>query len=314
MMPLLKLFRLPNLLLIAVLQYFLRLYFIGPMLQSFGLELLLDDLQFFLLVLMTLSIVSAGYIINDYFDLKMDYINRIESEVIIGTHIKRRTAMLLHIVLSALGVLIGAYLAFSLGIAVLILAPIFIVGLLWFYSTDYKRQFLIGNIVLSFLAVVPVLFTLLYEPALFKAYFSVADRAIASLIFKVVLYFSSIVFGLSMVYAIIKDLHDMPGDEAVNARTLPIVVGESIAKMTVTFVSVAVLAALFYIQNMQYLNDAYIPLMYIIFCIELPLIFINIYLYFSGTAKQYQLLLKLCYLLMITGTFSILVLNFFSGS
>lgn len=309
-----KLIRLPNLILIALLQFFLRKYFVQPIMGSFSLELVLSDTQFYLLILMTSLIAAAGYIINDYFDLKIDYVNRSGDDIIIGNTIKRRVAMLLHIVLSTVGVLIGCYLAYALKIWVIALAPMFVVGLLWFYSTDYKRQFLIGNVVLAFLSIFPILILMLFEPSIFKAYYSFENRAVAVLIFKVLLYFASIAFGISLIYAFLKDLHDMPGDEAVNARTLPIVAGETTSKLSITFVSVALIFALFYIQNMQYLNNAYIPLVYIIFAIELPLIIVNVMVYFADQTKKYALLLKVMYAVMLFGVFSILILNYFPGS
>jgi 4-hydroxybenzoate polyprenyltransferase len=263
---------------------------------------------------MTSLIAAAGYIINDYFDLKIDYVNRSGDDIIIGNTIKRRVAMLLHIVLSSIGVLIGCYLAYTLHIWVIALAPMLVVGLLWFYSTDYKRQFLVGNLVLSFLSIFPILILILFEPAIFQAYYSFEYRAVAVLIFKVLLYFSFIAFGVSLVYAILKDLHDLPGDEAVNAKTLPILAGETTAKLTISFISVAIIFALFYIQNMQYLNNAYIPLVYIIFGIELPLIFVNIMVFFADQTKKYAVLLKVMYVIMLFGVFSILILNYFPGS
>ena len=314
MIPFLKLIRLPNLIMIALLQFFLRTYFVLPIMNSFSLNLVLTDVQFYLLMLMTSLIAAAGYIINDYFDLKIDYVNRSENEIIIGNSIKRRVAMFLHIVLSAVGVLIGCYLAYVLHIWVIALAPLLVVGLLWFYSTDYKRQFLIGNLVLAFLSIFPILILILFEPSIFQAYFSYEYRQVAILIFKVLLYFSFIAFGISLVYALLKDLHDLPGDEAVNAKTLPILAGETTAKMTITFISVAIIFALFYIQNMQYLNNAYIPLMYIIFGIEVPLLFVNIMIYFADQTKKYSLLLKVMYAIMFFGVFSILILNYFPGS
>ena len=246
MIPFLKLIRLPNLILIALLQFFLRTYFVQPIMNSFSLNLILTDVQFYLLMFMTSLIAAAGYIINDYFDLKIDYVNRSGDDIIIGNTIKRRVAMLLHIVLSSIGVLIGCYLAYTLHIWVIALVPILVVGLLWFYSTDYKRQFLIGNLVLSFLSIFPILILILFEPAIFQAYYSFEYRAVAVLIFKVLLYFSFIAFGVSLVYAILKDLHDLPGDEAVNAKTLPILAGETTAKLTISFISVAIIFALFY--------------------------------------------------------------------
>ncbi len=312
MFSIFKLFRIRNLVLIVLLQYFLREYFISPMLNSFGLALELSNLHFYLVLLMTLCITTAGYVINDYFDLKRDYINRDPKDIIVGKQISRRMAMATHFVLSAIGVIIGLYLSFILHVWVLALLPIFVIGLLWFYSTEYKRQFIIGNIILAFLGVLPILLTVLYEPALFKAYLSVEYRAIAILIFKVILFFTAIAFGINLLYALVKDLQDLPGDEATNCRTLPIVAGEMASKYTFSIVTVMLIFALFYIQNMQYLNQAYVPLMYIVFAIEVPLVIANIMLYLTNKVEKYRYVSFVVSAIMIFGIGSILVLNFFA--
>ncbi len=312
MFSIFKLFRIRNLVLIVLLQYFLREYFISPMLNSFGLALELSNLHFYLVLLMTLCITTAGYVINDYFDLKRDYINRDPKDIIVGKQISRRMAMATHFVLSAIGVIIGLYLSFILHVWVLALLPIFVIGLLWFYSTEYKRQFIIGNIILAFLGVLPILLTVLYEPALFKAYLSVEYRAIAILIFKVILFFTAIAFGINLLYALVKDLQDLPGDEATNCRTLPIVAGEMASKYTFSIVTVMLIFALFYIQNMQYLNQAYVPLMYIVFAIEVPLVIANIMLYLTNKVEKYRYVSFVVSVIMIFGIGSILVLNFFA--
>ena len=51
----------------------------------------LNDLQFFYLVLSTIFIAAAGYIINDYFDTRVDRLNN--RKLIIGQTIKRREAI-----------------------------------------------------------------------------------------------------------------------------------------------------------------------------------------------------------------------------
>lgn len=308
-----KLFRINNLILIVLLQVFLRRYFIEPMLNAFGLELQLSNLHFILLLLMTVCITTAGYVINDYFDLKRDYINRNPQDVIVGKSVPRRTAMATHLVLSALGILLGFYLSYVLHIWVLALLPVFVVGLLWFYSTEYKRQFIIGNLVLAFLGVLPIFLTVLYEPAIFKAYLSPEYRSIAMLIFKVMGFFTLIAFGINLLYALVKDLQDLPGDEATNCRTLPIVAGEMASKFTFTIISVMLIFALFYIQNMQYANKAYVSLMYIVFALELPLIIANTMLYLTNKSEKYRFVTQLISVIMILGIFSILVLNYFPG-
>lgn len=312
MLSIFKLFRIRNLVLIVLLQIFLREYFISPMLNSFGLTLQLSNIHFYLLLLMTLCITTAGYVINDYFDLKRDYINRDPKDIIVGKNISRRMAMATHFVLSAIGVIIGLYLSYVLRVWVLALLPLFVIGLLWFYSTEYKRQFIIGNIILAVLGVLPILLTVLYEPALFKAYLNPEHRAIAILIFKVVLFFTAIAFGINLLYALVKDLQDLPGDEATNCRTLPIVAGEMASKYTFSIVTVMLIFALFYIQNMQYANQAYVPLMYIVFAIEVPLVLANIMLYLTNKVEKYRYVSFVVSLIMMFGIGSILVLNFFA--
>ncbi len=314
MRSILKLFRISNIILVVLLQFFLRKYFVTPILASFSLELVLTDFQFYLLMLMTVCLTTAGYVINDYFDLKRDYINRNEADIIIGKTVKRRTAMASHFVLSGIGIAIGLYLSYVIHVWVLAFLPIFVVGLLWFYSTEYKRQFLIGNIVLAFVAVLPIYITILYEPALFRAYFTPDYKPVAILLFKVVGFFSLIAFGINLLYALVKDLHDMPGDEATSCRTLPIVAGEMSSKFTFTIISVLLIFALFYVQNMQYINKAYVPLMYIVFAIEVPLVIANVMLYLTNKSEKYRFIIRLINVVMILGIFAIPVLNYFSGN
>lgn len=312
MISFLKLVRIQNLLLIVLLQYFIRYYLLSPILASFGLENGLPEFHFFLLVMATALIASAGYVINDYFDLKADYINKPDS-VIVGKGIKRRVAMTLHFALSGLGVLITFYLAWSMKVTILGVVPLLTVGLLWFYSTDYKRQPLIGNIVISLLAVFPVIFVLLYEPAVFRAFYS-DNRAVAILIFKVIAFFSMIAFAINFLSAIVNDLHDMEGDASVSYRTMPLVFGEGVSKIVFLLIAALTLAALFFIQNLQYANNAYVPLVYILFLMEVPLVAASVYLLFSKKESQYRWLKKIMSFIMIAGVFSLVILYYFPGN
>lgn len=66
----------------------------------------LHDLNLFLLSLSTVLIAGGGYVINDYYDVKIDVINNPE-RVVIGKTIHRRFAILLHVALSVLGIFVG---------------------------------------------------------------------------------------------------------------------------------------------------------------------------------------------------------------
>ncbi len=121
-------------------------------------------------------IAAAGYIINDYFDTRADLINK-PTRVVVGVAISRKLAMILHLVLNVMGVGIGVYLAFYVGLPALSLVFMLSTGLLWFYSTNYKKQFLVGNLTVAFLtALVPLMVVLFEIPLLNKEYGEVMIR------------------------------------------------------------------------------------------------------------------------------------------
>ncbi len=125
--------------------------------------------DFILLVAATVFITAGGYVINDYFDIKTDLINK--GKVIVGTKIPRRQAMMWHTIFNIAGVLAGFYLSYKEGYIWMGTMFLVVSGLLYFYSASYKRQFLIGNIIVAILtAMVPMLVVFYEWPALYKYY------------------------------------------------------------------------------------------------------------------------------------------------
>ncbi len=131
--------RLPNLLIIACAQFFAAYLLLrNGYIEGIGIEL-------FWLIVSTLMVAAGGYIINDYYDQKIDMINRPRT-VVVGTQLSRRWALGSHWTLSTLAVVIG-FLA----------APIvgwfhcFSIFMLWYFSNSLKRFFL-GKMVIGWLA------------------------------------------------------------------------------------------------------------------------------------------------------------------
>ena len=94
----LRLVRVGNLLIIVLTQYLVRIFLVGP---KEGWLSYLADFRFFLLSLSTVLIAAAGYIINDYYDIKIDTINK-PRLVVVGRILRRRHAIITHIALNAL--------------------------------------------------------------------------------------------------------------------------------------------------------------------------------------------------------------------
>ncbi len=168
---------------------------------------------FGLLVLSALLVAAAGYIINDYYDVKIDAINR-PDRLVVGRVVRRRTAMLAHLVLSGTGVALAAFLSPLLGGVTLGAA-----ALLWGYSARFKRVALVGN---ASIAALTAALVLLPELQLQTGNAAVWRYALAA-------------FLLTMVREIVKDVEDMRGDAQHDCHTLPLVVGVARTKWVAGF-------------------------------------------------------------------------------
>ncbi|NDB53753.1 MAG: ubiquinone biosynthesis protein UbiA, partial [Chitinophagaceae bacterium] len=143
-----RLIRLPNLIFIALTQFLLQSCIYEPLYRPF---VTIDDTRRFgFLLIASILIAAAGYIINDYFDIDIDQINK-PSRLVIGKLISKRGSIFLHFVFNAAG-LVFTYLAIrSIQQIYLVFLNLGVVVLLWFYSVRYKKTLLVGNIIISFL-------------------------------------------------------------------------------------------------------------------------------------------------------------------
>jgi 4-hydroxybenzoate polyprenyltransferase len=129
-----------------------------------------SGLLFWLLVASTVLVAAGGNVINDYFDTRIDRVNK-PGQVIVGRSVKRRWAMLGHLMLTSLGVLLGAVVAWRSGQWHLVGIPLFAAAGLWLYSIKFKRTFLLGNgLVALLVGLVPLTVGLYEVPALAKVY------------------------------------------------------------------------------------------------------------------------------------------------
>jgi 4-hydroxybenzoate polyprenyltransferase len=89
-MAFLRLIRAKNLLIIALLQCLLRYLLVLPILDFYGLEPVMSNARFILLLVATLSLAASGYVINNYFDVKTEVNQALElSQLLIeGSHRK----------------------------------------------------------------------------------------------------------------------------------------------------------------------------------------------------------------------------------
>ncbi len=319
-----KLIRLPNLLIVALTQYVMRYAIINGILMSIPngieIELLMSDLDFFLLSLSTVMIAAAGYIINDYFDVKVDRVNR-PGTIIVGKYIKRRIAMGAHIVISSIAVLIGGYLAYQLGNYKLVSIQVLSVGALWYYSTVFKKQVLVGNVIVALLAAMVPFVAGLYELILQHAS---VDSTVNSLLFQIgsnasfeevrfdflqvlsncmvwILGFALFAFLSTMVREIIKDIEDYEGDKKYYSNTLVVVYGKRVAAIVAQVFGVIMIALIGYLQYQQLMNKDMGSFMYFLFTVQLPMAYVVYKLQTDTQKEDFSKLSKYTKLIMLSG-------------
>ncbi len=314
-----SLIRFPNLLIIAFTQYAMRYLLMEPLLPSDTFELQFGDFQFALLVCSTMLIAAAGYIINDYFDTRADLINK-PARVVVGVSISRKVAMILHMVLNIIGVGIGVYLAFYVGLPSLSLVFVIATGLLWFYSTNYKKQFLIGNLAVSFLtALVPLMVVLFEIPLLNREYGELMIRHDAdfSYLFAWVSAFSFFAFFTTLIREIIKDAEDFEGDMAYGMKTLPIILGNFWTRFVlVTLIAITLAILVFLLFKFIFFSVDpvdYISLVYFVLLLLLPLIALAIQVITASGKRDFHRASILIKLVMISGILYSVVVFYLLG-
>lgn len=229
-MNFIKLIRPTNLIIVALTMYGLGWFFESVYGKSelFGIT----SLPYSLLILSTIIIAAAGNIINDYFDLKADRINKPE-RLIIGKHIKRRVAIVSHWGMNFVAFSIAVYLSYILNSFWYVFIHLLTINVLWFYSMKGKRLFLTGNLLIAMLTgLVPVLvgfyFNQVYSASSItfnSDFYPFLGELKENYIFYISLGLACFAFVLNLAREIVKDMEDVEGDKKLPAKTLPIVLG-----------------------------------------------------------------------------------------
>lgn len=243
-MDYLRLIRYKNLLMIGLMQYALRYGLILPILNHFEVSPVLSHLRFALVVLSTLLLAASGYIINDYFDIRIDRINK-PQKILVGKRITRRTALFLHVLLTVFGILTGLFIAYVARKETYAIMFIAVPVLLWYYSTTFKRHIVIGNLLISFLTGIIVLLVVSVEFAMLVRVHgqAIVRTEACSLAWFWTSGFAIFAFLTNFIREIVKDTEDIKGDRAVGCKTLPIALGIPLTKVFVLIlISVSLMA------------------------------------------------------------------------
>jgi len=309
MKSLAQMIRLPNVLIIVLAMVLLRYCIIIPYLYPASPDPVSPLADFLLLVLVTVLMSVGGYVINDYFDVKIDAVNR-PGKLVVNNLISSRTAIVVHMVLNGIAIIIGFYLSWRIeAISFGFIFP-FISGLLWIYSAKYKRMLFWGNFIVAGLSAFVILIVWLFEffwlrmnAALFAA--DIPDLRVVGTIFMGYAVFA---FLVSMVREIIKDMEDTEGDRTVGCTTIPIVAGIMTTKYIVAAILLATMLMLVYAQVILIRLSFYMLFWYFVVTVQAGAIYLAVRLFRAGSKDDYHFLSSLCKLIMVAGILSMEVL------
>lgn len=295
----LRLIRWPNLVFIALTQ-FLFLYCIIQPKSTAQVDTSFTINYFTWLVVASVLIAAAGYIINDYFDLNIDSVNK-PAKLVVDKTIKRRWAIALHILMSGAGVLISFYISYHFHYWWLGLSNLLCTFLLFGYSITLKRKLLIGNLLISVLTAWVIM-------VVFFCYHTSLNNSLTRLAFL----YAGFAFIISLIREVIKDMEDMEGDAKFGCKTAPIVWGIPASKVFVAVWIIVLIAVLGIVQFYVLQFGWWWSAVYCVVLIILPLLWILYKLHKAQVAKDYQRLSAAVKLVMFTGILSMIFFKIYS--
>lgn len=269
-----------NIPIIVLAQYLSAIFILAP--EKRALAVLLD-FNLFIIVLASSLTIASGYIINSFYDSKKDLINR-PNKSMLDRLVRQSTKLYVYFGLN----FIVAFLSFFVSWRAVLFFSVYIF-LIWFYSHKVKKYPIIGNLMAAFMAVLPFFAILLYYKNLYEVIFSHA----------IFLYL------LLLIREMIKDLENIKGDLANDYQTIPILYGENTSKKVITALTIFTILPVYVLIDIY--DVGYMDI-YFYVCMII-LIFFLIYLWKSDSKPQFLLLHNVLKLLIVTGVFSIVLID-----
>ncbi|MFO8088137.1 MAG: geranylgeranylglycerol-phosphate geranylgeranyltransferase [Bacteroidales bacterium] len=221
-----KILRPVNLVIIAATAFLSWKAVIGGVLESYNMKLYMDSSMLWLLILSLVLIAAGGYVINDYFDVDMDKVNK-PAKQIVGSKIAARVAIVYYALLTTAGVICAVIVAISIGnYQVAMVHLIFALGL-WFYSEQLKYLKFWGNFFVSISTAFVVIVMWLYE------FFAMVQQSEflmpqqSKFMNYIVLGYAGFAFLSTLAREMIKDRQDVKGDLQHGVRSLAVTMSDA---------------------------------------------------------------------------------------
>ncbi len=269
-----------NILVLVLAQYLASIFIFSA--EDDALNVLLD-VNLFCIVLASVCVIASGYIINNFYDSKVDRINR-PLKTGIDNYVKQETKLSLYFTLNFVGFVFGFLVSWK---AALFFA-VYIFGI-WFYSHKLKKMPFMGLISATVLTILPFF-------AIFVYYKNFS---------KIIFVHAIFLFLVIMVRELIKDLENIKGALANNYQTFTVAYGELKTKqlsLLLLFLTLFPIVVLFRYPELSYMK-------YYFYVALITLVFVGFYLWKSNKRNQYRFLHNILKLLLLVGVFCLVFID-----
>lgn len=303
-----QLVRWPNLVFIGITQFLAVYCVLYPVFRNSPVQPNVSGWNFVLIGLSSILIAAGGYIINDYFDLNIDQVNKPE-KMVVAKIISRRWAILWHSILSIAGILIGFYVDYSSRIFLLGVSNTICVLLLFVYSSTFKRKLLIGNVIISLLTAWVILVICWCE---YNHLVRLHNGLAAEKILRILFLYAGFAFIVSLIREVVKDMEDVEGDRKFYCHTMPIAWGMNATKVFVAVWVVVLIATLVIVQLYALRLGWWWSVIYSVALIIIPLAMSLSKLHKAKSSSDYHEISSLIKFIMLTGIISLIFFRIYS--
>ena len=269
-----------NIAIIVLAQYLAAIFIFSP---EKPLKEILFNLDLYFIVLATLCVIAAGYIINNFYDSKKDKINKpLKSKIdsIVGQKTKLNIYFFLNF--------IGVSFAFLVSWRAALFFSVYIF-LIWLYSHKLKKYPLTGLFSAAILAILPFFAIFIYY------------KNFSTIIFT----HASFLFFVLMIRELTKDLENIKGDIVQNYQTIPIKYGEYFTKLLISILVVFTLDPIYFLWKYPEIG----MMKYYFYFVGIVLTIFLFLLWKANSKKDYVILHNIIKLIIIIGVMSLMLID-----
>lgn len=269
-----------NILVLVSAQYLAAIFIFSP---KKSLRSIIFDIDLLFIVVATVCVVAAGYTINNFYDVKVDRINR-PLKTGIDNYVKQSTRLKLYFTLNFFGFFFGYLISWKA--AMFFAVYIFSI---WFYSHKLKRHPFTGLITATVLTILPFF-------AIFVYYKNFS---------KIIFVHAIFLFLIIMIRELVKDLENLKGAIANNYKTFTVTYGENTTKKLsfgILFLTLFPVVVLFSYPELSYMR-------YYFYLALVTLLYVAFYLYKATEKKDFRHLHNILKLLLLIGVLSLVFID-----